>query len=411
MKRALINPLVLLLGVWGVVFLLFSLHLSSWLIELPTDFALLALATALCATLGYVGAYLLPSKPRGLSARSITSHRAGALSVVKLLFAVMCVIFPLEVIVSGGMPIFWLLTGSSKTYVDYGIPTLHGFFNAILLFEGTLCFWLITATRASRLVKLIFVLCLLLPIAAITRQVVMSLLAQCFVIFVGARLRGRRIKYGRIALTIVLIMALFSVIGIVRTNSAAFRQQVAYRPGFEWVPVAFMWPYMYFTTPLNNFAYITSLDLEPTLGYSSLSSLTPTVIREMIWGPKSDATLVTETFNVTSFAAPIYLDFGWLGVMLFTFTLILCAVFVFRRLIRTNSLYYLMLLAILDHIIILSFFFNFLLTWGVVFQFVILTLVKPYIVRTNAAGMYAAPSLARQTARRGFQGGQIVGAP
>lgn len=402
MKRALINPLVLLLGMWGSVFLLFSLGLSSWLIELPADFVLLVLATALSATLGYVAAYLLPAQPRGVRASNMTTSRAGALSVVKLLFAVMCVIFPLEVLVSGGMPIFWLLTGSPKTYVDYGIPTLHGFFNAILLFEGTLCFWLITATRSSRLVKLIFVICLVLPIAAITRQVVMSLLAQCFVIFVGARLRGRRINYTRIALTIVLILTLFSAIGIVRTNSDAFRQQIAYTPGYEWVPVALMWPYMYFTTPLNNFAYITSLDLEPTLGYSSMSSLTPSVIREMIWGPKSDAVLVTETFNVTSYAAPIYLDFGWPGVILFTFTEICCAVLVFRRLIRTNSLYYLMLLAILDHIIILSFFFNFFLTWGVVFQFVILALVKPYIVRTNASGVYSASPQRKRADRRGL---------
>lgn len=402
MKRTLINPLVLFLGVWGTVFLLFSLHVSRWLIDLPTDFVLLATATMLSAVLGYVAAYLLPAQPRGRAGGALTTNRAGVLSVVKLLFAVMCVILPLEIVVSGGMPIFWLLTGSSKTYVDYGIPTLHGFFNAILLFEGTLCFWLITATRSSRLVKFIFVLCLLLPIAAITRQVVMSLLAQCFVIFVGARLRGRRIKYGRIILTIALILSLFSVIGIVRTSSTAFRQQVAYAPGYEWVPVALMWPYMYFTTPLNNFAYITSLELKPTLGYSSLSSLTPTVIRELIWGPKPEGNLVTATFNVTSYAAPIYLDFGWLGVMLFTFTLVFWAVWVFRRLIRTNSLYYLVLLAILNHIIILSFFFNFLLTWGVVFQFVLLALFKPWIVRTNAAGLYAPPPRTGLSDRRGL---------
>lgn len=385
MQRVLINPLVLFLTVWSIVFILFSLQLSRWLIDLDPTFVLMALATAGSAVLGYIFAHMVAPKPRWMTLGSPTEQYDGVLRVVKVLFGIMSIIFPIEVIVSGGMPIFWLLTGSPKSYVDYGIPTLHGFFNALLLFEGTLSFWLITTQRGSRLVKFIFVMCLLLPIAAITRQVVMSLLTQCFVVFMGARLGQRPIKFARIAGVVLSALLLFSLIGIVRTSSAAFRQQIAYTPGYEWVPVAFMWPYMYFTTPLNNFAYLTTLDLNPTLGYSSFSSLTPTVIRELIWGEKTKAVLVVETFNVTSYASPLYLDFGWAGVLLFTFTLMFCAVVVFRRLRRTNSLYYLLLLAILNHTIILSFFFNFLLTWGVVFQFVLIFLTKRHLIPMRAS--------------------------
>jgi oligosaccharide repeat unit polymerase len=385
-KRALINPLFLYLSVWLTVFTLFALRLSQWLIELTLSFGMFALATAGSAVLGYLGAYSISLQPRGLRGKvpRLNGSTGGVNRVVKVLFAVMCIILPLEVAVSGGMPIFWILSGSSKTYVDYGIPTLHGFFNAIMLFEGTLCFWLITTNRATRLVKIIFALCILLPIAAITRQVLMSLLTQCFIIFVGARHSGRSVNLFRIAVVVLASLAIFSAIGVVRTNSEAFRQQVRYTPGYEWVPVGIMWPYMYFTTPINNFAFITSLELERTLGYSSFSSLTPSVVRELIWGPKKNTFLVVETFNVTSYATPLYLDFGWPGVMMFTLLLTLVATYAFRRLLRTSSLYYLLLLAVLNHVIILSFFFNFLLTWGVAFQLIILFFVKKYVIRVDS---------------------------
>lgn len=42
----------------------------------------------------------------------------------------------LDIFYSNGVPLVWSLSGDSRSYVDFGIPTLHGVANSIVFFSG-----------------------------------------------------------------------------------------------------------------------------------------------------------------------------------------------------------------------------------------------------------------------------------
>src|SRR6202007_2249655 len=109
----------------------------------------------------------------------------------------------------------------------------------------------------------------------------------------------------------------------------------------------------------------------------SLATITPSVVRKAWFGEQAGLAprLVKETFNVTSYATPLYLDFGWGAVVVFTLLLFVFAGFAYQRFLMRNDLSALVLLAVIDQIVFFTFFVNFLLTWGVLFQvFLVMTL-------------------------------------
>jgi len=375
MKKLLVDPLFIFVSVWTVVFVLFSLRWSAILLTMDASFrswSLVVLCTAFC---GYVGGRLAAIAT--YSRRQILDDPRPLQRAIRTIVFAMAVIVPLEIVVSGGLPILWRLQGNSKIYTDYGIPTLHGFFNALLLFVGTVSFWFITSRGASTGMKLLFLFCIVFPVLAVTRQVLVSLIVQCLVVFIGARLRSPERVLARLAVAALVAMAAFAAIGDFRTSDEGFYQQAEILPQGSWMPPSIAWHYMYLTTPVNNFLYMTQTATQRTHGAQSLATLTPTVVRKAWFGDDAGLPpkLVKETFNVTSYATPLFLDFGWIGVIGFTLVMFLLAGFAYERFLERNDLATLIFLAVIDQIVLFTFFVNFLLTWGVLFQlFLVLVL-------------------------------------
>jgi len=390
MKRLLLDPLVLFIVIWGTVFLLFSLHWSVLLLTFDDSFIEWTVVTLVAAIFGYLAGRLLA----GLSGtRAASGQRSRLSAAIRGIAVGMLAIIPFEAMISGGLPIIWHLRGSEKTYTDYGIPTLHGFFNALLLFVGTVSWWMLTSRRARPWVKWVFLACFLLPIVAITRQVLMSLIVQCVIVFVGARVRIHEGVLLRLLAASALAIALFVVIGDLRSNNTMFREQAEISRAADRVPTTFLWPYIYLTTPVNNFLYLTKINTPQTYGAQSLATLTPTVVRFAIFGEKAGLPpiLVKETFNVTSYATPLYLDFRWPGVVMFTFVMMALSGYVYQKFKATNDLLSLVMLAVVDQIVIFSFFVNFFLTWGVLFQLVLLVLLRGSMAGVDASALPRRP--------------------
>ncbi|MEO6911246.1 MAG: O-antigen polymerase [Edaphobacter sp.] len=369
----LLHPLIIFSAVWlGVVFL-YSLHLSKLLLFSTQEvtktvlfiwvpFAVVVLAYSLfrCILL-----WLYPAS-RTFATFDISKFERKLV----VWFRIWMIISLFEIIISGGIPLFWLFQHSDKTYTDFGIPSLHGLVNSLLLSIGLCRFALFLLTGARRhLVVPAFILGW--SILVVTRNMLLvAIIEFCILLF-----RMRPIKKKTIVKLIVgfvcLVLA-FGAIGDYRSGSSdlirLWAQPSQNYP--DWLPSGALWAYIYISTPINNLVY-TSEIMRPidNLAFpNTMYSLFPTVIRQLIYRDSlSDAEsgqLVTSTFNVSTAYIGPFQDYGFFGITLFSMLIAAaCQAFWFKRSLRDILIY-----AVLLQCLVLTLFFNHFLYLPVITQ-------------------------------------------
>lgn len=370
---------------WGIVFYLHSLKLVEVLQPFSHLFIANIFGVLFFALLCYAFAYLVPL--RKLTQSVIRDEDIYTYQVRKItirLLKACAIIFFITIIFFGGFPLLWIFLGIEKTYSEFGFPTIHGLFNALLILLGTIAFWFLSSGRRFPVAKYILIFCILIPILSLHRQSLVSLLLQCMFIYVAIRAKGG-FKEVRSTLIFVIILSIaFSTLGDIRTGNDVLLNLAGSGDIIE-IPAPLLWIYLYLTTPIGNFHDLTQLTFSHTFGATSISNLTPTFFREIIWGERiwvmQDFTGLT--FNAYSYAFVPYLDFGWYGVYFFTGVTIFFATMIYRGYVITGNLYYLLNLAIMNQIIFLFIFSNLLLTWGIIFQFVIIRIFKKTLCRID----------------------------
>nr|MBB6138204.1 oligosaccharide repeat unit polymerase [Mucilaginibacter sp. X5P1] len=284
-----------------------------------------------------------------------------------------------EIIASGGVPIVWLFTGSSKDYMDFGIHSIHGLMNALELSLGILGYYVYRVTKEKKFLFLTFTF-FIWNLIIITRQVDVVLIVEVF--FVYLLLSDNKLKLIRnILISSLLFVILFGIAGDARSGADSFTQLAQPTDNWpDWLPSGFLWVYIYITTPLNNllFSFTFSIKHYQFLFPNTLSLLFPSFIRGLIYGPEGgdvSGNLVTDAFNVSSAFASPYQDMGYYGIMLFS---VFAGAF-------TNVVWWckgikrVFFRAIIAQILILSIFFNHFFYLPVSFQFVwILIILRNY---------------------------------
>lgn len=385
-RKVILNPLVVFLGVWLLAFLLLGIDVSERVSPLPKGFTVRAILVALGAVVGYGVGFLGLGELRRKSKRF--DNNIGRVSfVLRVSVGIMCPIFLMTVFVAGGIPILHYLTGSEgPSYTEYGIPTVHGFFNSLLLFAGTISFWTLITSSSQRWMRIVFVCCLTIPIITVHRASLMILIVQCAVIYIFVRLRRLNKRVVVLAISLAITIVAFGALGNLRNDSAVFRRLASLQPAYEWMPTWALWFYMYLATPLSNFAQLSTVNIVHTSGAVSLAGLTPTFVRTAIWGeaPWIVQEMGAQTFNIAGYAAQPYLDWGWLGVICFTAFLLMLAGYCFRAVLHRHSLYDLLRLSVLLQVIVMTVFANLFLSWGVIFQLVLALLFRRNLIRLDA---------------------------
>jgi len=361
-------------GIWLLICLLYSFRLSGLILYSGIDVLSLVENLLIVFIFGALLSYLLPisltmpvswSLPDNERTEELLSRR------LNLWFRVWCSLTLLEILYSGGVPSVWLITGNPKTYMDFGIPTIHGFMNSMLL---AICLSRLgMAIRFGRKKDLIYPFwAVFWSLIVITRQLMMVFLLEVVVIYCTYRpVRIKRIASA--ALSLFCLVYLFGVVGDLRTGAAAFlalAQPTSSYP--EWLPSGFLWFYMYLCTPVNNLLYTfhTTPPLYDWRFPSTLSQLLPTVFRKMIFSAAElgnvNGDLVTEAFNVsTAFAGP-FQDFGLSGVLSMSFFMsVLSGIFWRKRTFRDRLCY-----AVLCQCLLLTVFFNHFVLLPVITQLV-----------------------------------------
>ncbi len=159
----LLHPLVIFSIVWLGVVSLYSLHLSLLLRYSTAE----AVSIVLRIWIPFAGTVCLYSAVHWLltiTYPKVREQRSFDFTLLRrrlrVAFRVWVLLTIGEIVISGGVPLFWAITHGAKIYTDFGITSLHGLVNSLLLSIGLCHFLLFLVTKDRRELRIpVFVLC------------------------------------------------------------------------------------------------------------------------------------------------------------------------------------------------------------------------------------------------------------
>lgn len=379
--KRLINPLTIFNLVWGIVLGIYQLQLSY----LQSPITAETIIVFICCILSFSLFFIIPfvTKTSKIQKKE-KMDTVITYSKIKKLFIFWIIIELIETVYSGGLPIIWKLANSPKTYMDYGIPTVHGFMNSIGLVLIMLSYYLYLYKKNNEnvidkhLKKILYVI-LFFNFCLITRQVIISGIIQMIIIYLYF---VKNIPWKKLLLIGGVGIIIFGLMGNFRTGydgfmNVAVMKQENINPLF----IGIYWVYMYLTMTVANVNNAVMLGISGYGMYPISTTYIPTVISNILFVDSSVTIpkyLVTNAFNVSGFFIDFYLGFGILGVAIISIIYGFLGSYIFKKVIKTrnekNILYY----AIYLQIILLSFFYNHLLYLPSGFQFIIVFILFHY---------------------------------
>ncbi|MBD3843563.1 MAG: oligosaccharide repeat unit polymerase, partial [Campylobacterales bacterium] len=270
------------------------------------------------------------------------------------------------------VPVLSLFGVSSISYLDYGIPSFHGFLNALMLSVAMYVLYEFLRTGKKKYL-FYYGLLALMPVISLSRGALTSMLIQgLFVVLVFRGVNAR--FFLKVVVFLILFAFVFGWLGEHRTAGLGDQVYTVFNVSDNypsWLPKSFLWVYMYLTSSLNNIENIIHsyplINFDP---YSALYGLLPSFIRDSLTQPVN-VELVVAAFNVYSFM-PNYLSaFGVYGSLLFYFLATLVPMYVFYKYIKSRSLDYGFILVIFLHSIALSVFSDFFAIQVYLFQMIL----------------------------------------
>jgi oligosaccharide repeat unit polymerase len=315
------KPQLLFAGVWVIAFLLASLVETTMSVPFGWEMYLLVFG-------GIASFYIVAGTVRLFSPIPAGTPKFPAPADLDLailsdfivrIFVVWLLGLFANIAYSGGLPIVWLLLGTGRNYLDYGMPTVSGLLNMMRAFMAASIYLLYLHKRARRRDYLILAILIASALGEISRGVVSALLLH--VVAFAILLRPLRLKQIVMGLPLlVLAFVIFDYVGNIRTLDSDMNlgEVLGGRFRDDSIWSSFVWSFTYITTPLNNLAFAISQHVEPLMvPYFTLQPLVPTVIRSMIWSAEAyPIELINEAFNATSFYAPLVTDFGVYGALI-----------------------------------------------------------------------------------------------
>lgn len=361
-----LHPITLFSFVWLVVLALYELRLSKLLIASDSQVfgfvSTILVPYIATATLFTIYAALAPKEKHDVRSLLIGSDTADLTALQSrlnkwFLFWVLMTI--VEIITSRGLPLLWLVTGTPKTYFDFGIQSIHGLLNSLLLAMG-LCYTGLFAKFGQRKYLLCMGWIFVWSVLAVTRAMIIIFLLESFLII--SLYRGISAKFALKLIAIFLIVVIgFGAIGDLRTGASAFRDLAQPTEAYpEWLPSGDLWVYIYLTTPLNNLIYTANSvrPVDDALFPNTAAPLFPSVIRSFVYpenlSESLSGELVESAFNVSTAYIGPYQDYGILGMACLSMLIGLLASIYWKRNTFRSALIY----CVLGQCLVLTVFDN-----------------------------------------------------
>ena len=298
-------------------------------------------------------------KKRNLSVK-LSSRREMVVYYIAL------AMFIIEVIYSRGCPLVWKFTGSTKVYVDFGIPSFNGLFYAIVMLMGSYSIF-----KKGCIYKYFY---LLMGVLIISRQLLISIFIQGAILYLASHKMNKKLIITLIAGFILGVLA-FSFMGNVRTGESMFLHVAQFKPEYDWIPTSFKWIYAYLCfsiSNLNNLIRMTSGAVN--FGATTFNELMPSILKLKLPENQKFSFLVNPNFNVSTFMPDIFIDFGILGVALFCLIVGIVSKYLYERVKIGDKVCQLFYMVIIHNIIFLT-FRNMFVYLPVMFELVLIPLI------------------------------------
>lgn len=277
----------------------------------------------------------------------------------------------LNIAVAGYAPLIRLLLTGDSGYMDFGIKGVYGFFNAFSNALGITAFYL-WMMEGKKIYRNVFMLVIGIFVLFMTRQNIISLLVESFVVY---NLIRKRVPTTRIVVMVSITLFLFGVLGDLRVGTD-ITELAKITDDYKWVPKAGIWMYAYFYFNLLNLDNAVNAG-PPYLDFSSFSQIIPSFLR-----PASDHAedlLEVSQFTVGSFVTPLYRDLGIIGLWLLFFGFCL-GIEAYRKRIRGQRTFVAITsYSVMYFCFMFSFFENFFFYLPVIFQLFFLYVFKKYL--------------------------------
>lgn len=376
-KSHLMHPAVLFSVVWMTVIGLYLLRLSKVLIagneEITRAAGLIIFPYIIVSGIVVLFLWLVPKR---LVLRRHLLCAGDAPSEVQTLkrrlrkwFIFWMIASAAEILYSGGLPLIWLFTGSSKTYFDFGIPSVHGLLNSILLAIGV-SYAGIYAKHGDWRNLLWPAGIIFWALLLVTRSMIVIDILQTVIAILLYRGISAKLFIKLVAILLIVVLG-FGMLGDVRTGADNFRTLAQPTQSYpDWLPSGLLWIYIYLTTPINNLIYTMSFvhPVNNILFPNTAAPLFPSLIRNVIYGNSLDTALSGElansAFNVsTAFIGP-FQDYGTWGIIVFNALISLVAVFYWARTNFRDRLIY----VVIAQCLLMTVFFNHFFSLPVITQ-------------------------------------------
>lgn len=290
------------------------------------------------------------------------------------LFMIFLALAAVNIAVAGYVPLISLITTGESAYMNFGIKGVYGFFNAFANALGVTAFYL-WLTVGGKVYRNVFFTILLVFLMFVTRQNILSLLIESFVVY---NLIKARVKMLRVVAIVAVVLFLFGVLGDLRVGKDIV-EIAKIEDGYRWLPTAAVWMYAYFYFNLLNLDNVVTASVQPQYDFSSFAQLLPSFLRPT--PVDGEDLLEVSSFTVGSFVSPIYRDIGLIGLL--TVVLIMCiAVMAYRRrLTGRRDFVGITSYSVMYFCFLFSFFENFFFYLPVIFQLFFLFIFRPFIFK------------------------------
>lgn len=379
-----LHPAVAFLVPWMVVILFSAIPISSYSRPLDNDIIVFILATVfvwLMATSGSqvaVGGRWKRSVIACGTCSETTIPRIRAAVVGAFLVAYLLAVA--NIAYSGFVPLLSLLMTGNSRYGDFGIHSVYGAFLAYANAVACLALYLyLKSTPRDRLYIALFLSILAIHLCFVTRQNVVTLLVEAFVI---RSIVVKRVSRVTLLVCFVVGLAAFSALGNLRTG-VDIKNSIGVRREFAWIPDGFIWLYSYSYFNILNLGNMMTRSGAPYYDGSMWNKLLPSIIRT----PDEHASyLQLASMTVSSYMYPVYQDVGNLGVKIDTAFWAVITAWQYRAALMWRRFFNVAVYGCLFFCALLSFFVDFWLYLPVIFQVVFFGILQLLLFRRSQYG-------------------------
>lgn len=341
-----LNPLFAFCWPWLVVLSLVGLDMSELTRPISSDTVLLLLIGLGAAI---AAGTIVPSGRESVTTARPPVDETRAWAALIRFFGVYLILLVVQIAVAGFVPLIRGIQTGTTGYMEFGIHSINGFFNALSCAIAAVSFYLYCVTgirKFAYMTTTIFVFFLIL----VTRQNAITIVFECCVIYF---VTVRRIRVSRLTAGFAVLLIVFGLIGDFRSGD--IRTIARITPTFDFVPTALIWPYAYMYFNVLNLDNALADPGYPYLDGSGFALLIPSVLR-----PNSDHTVPLEvgSFTVSSFYPGLVLDIGFSGVLIFLLLIFLISSTAYNRATRHKSMIWTCCFSTLYFASIFSFFDN-----------------------------------------------------